>query len=145
MLINMQQAIFDDIAQRLAAIPGWGELVEEDNVLHLIDSDDATLPDRFIIIQPGITEEVERAGQGSVRERWTLTITPITRVRGAGSQLRAARLAIKQALAGVNAGIKISGVQTAAFQPETPMLSDAGRRWSVQAMPLQITYVQPLK
>lgn len=145
MPINMQQVIFEDIAQRLAAIPDWGALVEEDNVLHLIDSDDQTLPDRFIIIQPGITEELERAGQGSVRERWTLTITPITRMRGAASQLRAARLAIKQALAGVNAGIKINGVQTVAFQPETPMLADAGRRWSVQAMPLQITYIQPLK
>lgn len=144
-ITNMQQLILEDIVQRLGAIPVWGELVEEDNVLRLIDSDDQALPDRFIVIQPGITEEVERAGHGSVRERWTLTITPMTRVRGAGSALREARLAIKTVLAGVNAGIKVSGLQQAAFQAETPMLADSGRRWSVQAMPLQITYIQPLK
>jgi hypothetical protein len=145
MPINMQQLILDDIVTRLEAIPVWGEMVEEDNVLRLIDSDDQTLPDRFIVIQPGQTEEVERVGSGSVRERWTLTITPITRVRGAAAALREARLAIKTALAGVNAGIKVSGLQQAEFMTETPMLADAGRRWSVQAMPLQVTYIQPLK
>src|SRR5690554_7993256 len=108
MPINMQQLILDDIVTRLEAVPVWGEMVEEDNVLGLIDSDDQTLPDRFIVIQPGQTEEVERAGPGSVRERWTLTITPITRVRGAAAALREARLAIKAALAGVYAGIKVS-------------------------------------
>lgn len=145
MPINMQQLILDDIVTRLEAIPVWGEMVEEDNVLRLIDSDDQTLPDRFIVIQPGQTEEVERVGPGSVRERWTLTITPITRVRGAAAALREARLAIKAALAGVYAGIKVSGLQQAEFMTETPMLADAGRRWSVQAMPLQVTYIQPLK
>lgn len=145
MPINMQQLILDDIANRLKAIPVWGEMVEEDNVLRLIDSDDQTLPDQFIIIQPGITEEVERAGAGSVRERWTLTITPMTRLRTAGKALREARLAIKAVLAGTHAGIKVSGVQHVAFQGETPMLADPGRRWSVHAMPLQITYIQPLK
>src|SRR5690554_5525423 len=108
MPINMQQLILDDIVTRLEAIPVWGEMVEEDNVLRPIDSDDQTLPDRFIVIQPGQTEEVERAGPGSVRERWTLTITPITRVRGAAAALREARLAIKTVLAGVYAGIKVS-------------------------------------
>jgi len=145
MPINMQQLILDDIVTRLEAIPVWGEMVEEDNVLRLIDSDDQTLPDRFIVIQPGQTEEVERVGSGSVRERWTLTITPITRVRGAAAALREARLAIKSVLAGVNAGIKVSGLQQAEFMTETPMLADAGRRWSVQAMPLQVTYIQHLK
>ena len=145
MPINMQQLILDDIVTRLEAIPVWGEMVEEDSVLRLIDSDDQTLPDRFIVIQPGQTEEVERVGSGSVRERWTLTITPITRVRGAAAALREARLAIKTVLAGVNAGIKVSGLQQAEFMTETPMLADAGRRWSVQAMPLQVTYIQPLK
>ena len=145
MPINMQQLILDDIVTRLEAIPVWGEMVEEDNVLRLIDSDDQTLPDRFIVIQPGQTEEVERVGSGSVRERWTLTITPITRVRGAAAALREARLAIKTVLAGVNAGIKVSGLQQTEFMTETPMLADAGRRWSVQAMPLLVTYIQPLK
>lgn len=145
MPINMQQLILDDIVTRLEAIPVWGEMVEEDNVLRLIDSDDQTLPDRFIVIQPGQTDEVERVGHGSVRERWTLTITPMTRVRAAASALREVRLAIKAALAGTNAGIKVSGLQQAAFLTETPMLADAGRRWSVQAMPLQVTYIQPLK
>lgn len=145
MPINMQQLILEDVVSRLEAIPVWGELVEEDNVLRLIDTDDQTLPDRFIVIQPGQTEEVERVGSGSVRERWTLTITPITRVRGAAAALREARLAIKTVLAGVNAGIKVSGLQQTEFMTETPMLADAGRRWSVQAMPLQVTYIQPLK
>lgn len=145
MTINMQQLILDDIVNRLKSIPVWGEMVEEDNVLRLIDSDDQALPDRFIVIQPGQTEEAERAGHGSVRERWTLTITPMTRGRAAAATLREARLAIKTVLAGVNAGIKVSGLQHAAFMTETPMLAEAGRRWSVHAMPLQITYIQPLK
>src|SRR5690606_37463218 len=136
MPINMQQLILDDSVTRLQAIPVWGEMVEEDNVLRLIDSDDQTLPDRFIVIQPGQTEEVELVGSGSVRERWTLTITPITRVRGAAAALREARLAIKTVLAGVNAGIKVSALQQAELMTETPLPADAGRRWSVQAMPL---------
>ncbi|QJD58194.1 hypothetical protein HG264_04315 [Pseudomonas sp. gcc21] len=142
---DMQHQIITDILDRLAAVPDFGALVEEDNVMRIIDADDTSLPDRFIIVQPGITEEIERAGQGSVRERLTLNITPITRTRHAGTALRGARLAIKCALAGVSAGIRISGVQTAAFQPETPMLAGPGQRWSAHVMPLQITYIQPLK
>src|SRR5690606_26869244 len=145
MPINMQQLILDDIVTRLEAIPVWGEMVEEDNVLRLLDSDDQTLPDRVLVIQPGHTEGAEGAGPGSGRERGTLTSTPITRVRGAAAALREARLVIKSVLAGVNAGIKVSGLQQAEFMTETPMLADAGRRWSVQAMPLQVTYIQPLK
>lgn len=145
MPIDMQDEIINDLIVRLAAIPEWGDLVEEGNVLRIIDAEDVSLPDRFIIIQPGVTEEVERAGQGSVRERWTLNITPITRERHSGPALRSARLGIKAALAGVNAGIRIAGMQTAVFQQETPMPAGAGRRWSAHVMPLQVTYIQPLK
>lgn len=145
MPINMQDQIVADLIDRLSVVADFGELVEEDNVLRIIDSDDGSLPDHLIIIHPAQTEELERAGHGSVRERVTLNITAITRERYATPALRGARLAIKCVLAGTNAGIKIAGVQTAAFNPETPMPAGPGQRWSAHVMPLQITYIQPLK
>ena len=126
-------------------MPSFGALVGEDSVLRVLDSDDETLPDDFIVIQPGHTEEVERAGSGSVRERVTLNITAITRRREFAPALRAARLAGKVALPGVKAGLGIQGVQSAAFQSETPMPPGEGRRWACHVLPLQITYLQSLK
>lgn len=145
MKYEMQNIIFSDLLTRLGTLPEWGQLVEEDNVLRVIDSDDSTLPDSFIIVQPGITEEIERAGQGSVRERWTLNITPITRNRNAGPALRNVRVLIKRLLTGQQGGFGIPGLQAVVFMPETPMLAGPGQRWSAHVMPLQITYVQPLK
>jgi len=142
---EMQNQIFDDLLARLSSLPVWGELVEEDNVLRVIDSDDTMLPDSFIIVQPGSTEEVERIGPGSVRERWTLNITPITRNRHAGADLRAVRVAIKRMLAGTQGGFAIPGLQSVSFMSETPMLAGPGQRWSAHVMPLQVTYIQPLK
>lgn len=142
---DMQSAIAAELLERLAAVPSFGALVFEDSVLRVIDSEDDALPDDFIVIQPGSTEEVERVGSGSVRERLTLNITAITRRRGFAPALREARLGIKVALAGIKAGLIIQGVQQAEFQPETPMPPGEGRRWACHVLPLQITYIQPLK
>lgn len=145
MPIDMQSVIVAELIACLAAVPSFGDLVIEDSVLRILDTDDETLPDDFIVIQPGQTEEVERAGSGSVRERVTLNITAITRQREFAPVLRAARLAIKVALPGVKAGLAIQGVQAAAFVSETPMPPGEGRRWACHVLPLQITYLQSLK
>lgn len=145
MPIDMQSAIVAEVIARLAAVDSFGGLVFEDSVLRVIDSADDTLPDDFIVIQPGATEELERAGGGSVRERMTLNVTAITKRRDFAPTLRAGRLGIKVALPGVKVGLATAGIQLAAFQPETPMPPGEGRRWAAHVMPLQITYVQPLK
>ncbi len=145
MPIDMQSAIVAELIACLAAVPSFGGLVFEDSVLHVIDSDDETLPDDFIVIQPGATEELERIGPGSVREHMTLNITAITKQREFAPLLRAARLGIKVALPGTKAGLAVQGVTLATFQPETPMPPGEGRRWAAHVMPIQVTYVQALK
>lgn len=146
MPIDMQSAIVAEVVARLAAVESFGSLVFEDSVLRVLDAEDEALPDDFIVIQPGQTEEVERAGAGSVRERVTLNLTAITRRREFAPALRAARVGIKVALAGQKAGLKQQGVQGAAFAgSETPMPPGEGRRWACHVMPLQVTYLQPLK
>jgi hypothetical protein len=144
MLIDMQSAIVAELIARLAAADFGGEVLE-DSVLRVLDSEDETLPDDFIVIQPGQTEQVERVSPSSVRERVTLNITAVTKQRGFAPVLRRARLGIKVALAGVKAGITQQGVQLTVFQTETPMPPGEGRRWACHVMPLQITYLQPLK
>jgi hypothetical protein len=145
MPIDMQSAIVAEVIARLAAVDSFGNLVFEDSVLRVIDSADGTLPDDFIVIQPGTTEEVERVAGGGVRERVVLNITCITKRRDFAVHLRAARLGIKVALPGTKAGLITQGVQLAAFQTETPMPAGQGRSWACHVLPVQITYVQPLK
>ncbi|WP_313338420.1 hypothetical protein [Stutzerimonas nitrititolerans] len=146
MPIDMQSAIVAEIIARLADVESFGQLVFEDSVLRVLDSEDDTLPDDFIVIQPGLTEELERVGPGGVRERLTLNLTAITRRREFAPVLRAARLGIKIALAGQKAGVAQQGVQSAAFaSAETPMPPGEGRRWGCHVMPLQITYLQTFK
>lgn len=145
MPIDMQSAIVAELIACLAVVPSFGGLVFEDSVLRVIDSDDETLPDDFIVIQPGATEELERIGPGSVRERMTLNITAITKQREFAPLLRVARLGIKVALPGTKAGLAVQGVTLATFQPETPMPPGEGRRWAAHVMPIQVTYVQALK
>lgn len=145
MPIDMQSAIVAELITCLAAVDSFGGLVFEDSVLRVIDSDDETLPDDVIVIQPGATEEVERIGPGGVRERMTLNITAITRRRDFAPVLRAARLGIKVALPGSKGGLVAHGIQLVSFQAETPMPPGEGRRWAAHVMPLQVTYVQPLK
>lgn len=145
MPIDMQTEIIGELLRRLAGVPSFGALVFEDSVLRVLDAEDETLPDDFIVIQPGATEEIERIGPASVRERATFNITAMTRRRDFAPALRAARLAIKVALAGSKGGLVTPGIQQLAFQTETPMPPGDGRRWACQVMPVQITYVQPLK
>jgi hypothetical protein len=145
MPIDMQSAIVAEVKARLAAVDSFGGRVFEDSVLRVIDSADDALPDDFIVIQPGTTEEVERPTPGSVRERVVLNITCITKRRDFAAHLRAARLGIKVALPGTKAGLTTQGVQLAAFQTETPMPPGQGRSWACHVLPVQITYVQPLK
>lgn len=143
---DIQSEIIAELIKRLAAVETFGAEVLEDNVLRVIDAEDTSgLRDDFIIVQPGQTEEVERQTSGSVREAVTLNITAITRRRSAGALLRAARLDIKCALPGPKAGLTTQGVQKVAFLPETPMPAGEGRRWACHVMPVQVTYVQPLK
>lgn len=143
---DMQSEIIAELIKRLGVVESFGAEVIEDNVLRVIDAEDtAGLRDDFIIIQPGQTEEVERPVPGSLRESVTLNITAITRRRGSGPLLRAARLGIKCALPGPKAGLAIQGVQTVTFLPETPMPAGDGRRWACHVMPVRVTYVQPLK
>lgn len=145
MPIDMQSAIVAELIARLAAVDSFGGLVFEDSVLRVLDSADETLPDDFVVIQPGVTEELERAVTGSVRERMTLNITAITKRRDFAPVLRASRLGIKVALSGNKAGLVTQGIQLANSQTETPMPPGEGRRWAAHVMPLQVTYVQPLK
>jgi len=145
MPIDMQSAIVAELIARLAAVDSFGGLVFEDSVLRVIDSDDETLPDDFIVIQPGATEELERIGAGGVRERMTLNITAITKRRVFATALRAGRLGIKVALSGTKAGLVVQGVTLASFQTETPLPPGEGRRWAAHVLPIQVTYVQALK
>lgn len=144
--IDMQSAIFTELLAKLASVPEFGAEVSEDDALRVIDAEDDTLPENLIVLQAGPTEELERqAGHGSVRERVTINITLMTTRRTYAAALRTGRLAVKQALAGPKLGLAQQGIQLAAFQPETPMPPRSGRRWAAQVLPLQVTYVQPLK
>lgn len=143
---DLQTEIIAELIERLRVVKTFGVQVTEDNVLRVIDSDDtAGLPDSFIVIQPGQTEEVERQTPASVRESVTLNITAITRSRAASPLLRAARFAIKCALAGTKGSLATKGVQSVAFLPDTPMPAPAGRPWACHVIPIQVGYVQPLK
>ncbi|AEF21431.1 hypothetical protein [Pseudomonas fulva] len=143
---DIQSEIIAELIKQLGVVESFGAEVIEDNVLRVIDAEDTSgLRDDFIIIQPGPTEEVERQTGGSVRETVTLNITAITRRRGSGSLLRAARLGIKCALPGPKAGLTTQGVQKVTFLPETPMPAREGQRWACHVMPIQVGYVQPLK
>lgn len=141
---NMQSEIIAELIQLLQSVPDVGQ-VEEDDILGILDAEDATLPARMIVIQEGQTVEEERKGPGSVRETLTLNIATVTSARNPGPWLRATRLAVKVALAGTKGGLTAVGVQTLSFQPETPMPAQDGRRWACRVMPVRITYVQPLR
>ena len=141
-MIDMQTAVLDEVTVRLAAVPEFGGLVFEDSVMRVIDSEDQDLPQNFIIIQPGQTEEVERIGSGSLRERITLNITLVTQQRNFAAPLRAGRLAVKSLFAGRHVSLKAAKGQPASFLTETPMQPEAGRRFAAHVMPLQIGYIQ---
>ena len=144
-MIDVQSAVLAELIGKLAAVPDFGASVTEDFVLRVIDSDDDTLPDDIIVIQPGDTEELERVGTGGVRERVTLNLTLLTRRRQFGPVLRAGRLAVKAALAGVKGSLATQGVTQFAVLPEQSVPAREGSRWAARVMPVQISYQQPLK
>ena len=141
-MIDMQTALLNEVIAKLAAVPEFGGLVFEDSVMRVIDSEDPDLPDNFIIIQPGQTEEVERIGSESLRERYTLNITLVTQQRNFAAPLRAGRLAVKSLFAGRHVSLASTKGQTASFLTETPMPPQEGRRFAAHVMPLQVGYVQ---
>lgn len=144
-MIDVQSAVLAELIGKLAAVPDFGASVTEDFVLRVIDSDDETLPDDLIVIQPGDTEELERIGTGAVRERVTLNLTLLTRRREFGPVLRAGRLAVKALLPGVKGGLTTQGVTQFAVQTDTPYPARDGSRWAARVIPMQISYQQPLK
>lgn len=148
MPVDMQSAIVAELIACLSSVPVFGALVFEDGVLRVLDSADESLPDEFIVIQQGPTEELERAAGsgGSAREKVTLSIAPMCRLPDFGRRLRAARLAIKVALQGHKGGLTCQGVQAVSFDtPEAPAPPGSGRRWACHVVPIQITYIQPFK
>lgn len=141
-MTDMQTALLDEVIEKLEAVPDFGELVFEDSVMRVIDAQDTDLPDNFIIIQPGQTDEVERIGSASLRERITLNITLVTKQRNFAPVLRSGRLAVKKLFAGRNVSLNAARGQQAGFLTETPMPPAPGRVLAAYVMPLQITYVQ---
>lgn len=137
---NVQQHILDELTAILQTIPEFGEQVFEDSVMRVIDADDESLPDSFIVIQPGVTDEVERVGKNSVRESTTFNVTLVTRIYAFAPLLRAARLTVKSKLAGRTAGL--TSVQSAQFLSDTPMPPAPGQVLAAHVLPLQVTYVQ---
>lgn len=141
---DTQSLLIDELLNKLRALPVFGASVEEDFVQRVLDANDAELPETLIVVQSGDTEELERAGSGSVKERVTLNIALATRARNFAPVLRAGRLAIKTALPGTKAGLSAKGLVTGGFLADSLLPAGEGRRWSVRVMPLQLTYIQQL-
>lgn len=139
-MIDKQQALVDELLGKLKAVPNFGQHVFEDSTMRVIDENDTSLPDYFIVLQTGQTDEVERVGSKSLRERVVLNITLVTRKRDYAAELRTGRLHVKKLLAGRNAGLIQS--QSASFLAESPIQPASGNVFAAHVMPLQITYVQ---
>lgn len=142
---DVQSEIITDLERLLGPLA----TVMEGDVRVMFDSEDDDLPESFIVLQPGDTLEIPAPQnvrmENSVREQITVNIIPVTRINEYAPELRRLRLAIKQATAGQSAGLDVRGFQFVSFAPSTPVPPEPGRRWAFYPMPLQITYVQPLK
>ena len=138
-----------EIITALQALLGPVAQVEEGDVRSIFDADDASYPDEFIVLQLGVTEEVlgtHPRMPNSVPERAVFNIVLVSKKRQYAAGLRAMRLAVKVATAGHQCGlVGVAGITAAGFQPETPTHPGEGRRWAAHVMPLQISYLQPLK
>jgi hypothetical protein len=141
---DVQSAIIEQLQALLAAVPGFGASVQEGSVMRLLDAEDPGLGDNLIILQETSTEESERVGTSSCKETLNLSIVAITRRLDNTQSLRAGRLAIKQALNGLKAGLTVPGVVKVAWGVETPMYPAEGRRWAARVLPIAITYTQSL-
>lgn len=140
--MDRQSEIISAVNSRLATLPEFGQLVTEDSLYRVMDVEDPSLPDSFIVLQPGATTEIERIADQSVREQYLLNIVLVTRLRGFAAQLRTGRYLVKKTLNGRRCGLE-SLVQAASFQTETPMPPEPGRTFAAHVMPLQLNYVQP--
>ena len=140
--MDRQTELIEAVTSLLGAVPGFGAMVIEDSVYRVLDAEDSSLPDSFIVLQPGVTSEVERVGAGSVREQHTLNITLVTRQRNFAGLLRAGRYGVKRLLSGRKAGLPSQLVQEAVFQTETPLPPEPGRIFAAHVLPLQVTYIQ---
>lgn len=143
-VIDMQGAIFERLKALLVGVAGFGAEVREAFVLDLIDAEDADLPEQLIVLQETSTEEGERVTPASIKEVLSISLVLMYRGRDYGPVLRAGRLAVKQALPGLKAGIEIPGVVSVRWGAETPMPPEGGRRWACRVIPLSITYTQQL-
>ncbi|MGF6695218.1 hypothetical protein M2318_005319 [Metapseudomonas resinovorans] len=141
---DRQSEIIEQLKILLAGVPSFGAEVVEDSVLGVFDSEDDSLPDDLIILQETATEEGERTGTASCKEKLSLSIVPTTKRRNYMPLLRKARLDIKRALKGVKAGLTVPGVVTVSWPAETPLYPRDGRRFASRVIPLEITYTQPL-
>lgn len=138
-----------EIIQRLQALLEPFARVEEGDVRAIFDAEDDGLPEEFIILQPGSTEELlgnHPRMPNSLPERVVINLVLVSKKRQYAAGLRALRLAVKVATAGQRCGLEaVAGISAASFQQETPTRPADGRRWAAHVMPLQITYTQPLK
>lgn len=141
---DIQSEVIDALLVLLAPV---GQ-VEEGDVRAIFDSEDDSLPDEFIVLQPGTTEEVLNGKprmQSSVPETTVINIVLVSKLRKYARGLRAKRLAVKVATRGLKCGLeRIGGLASAGFLQETPTRPGDGRRWAAHVMPLQVTYIQPL-
>lgn len=142
-MTDKQSLLLGELIEKLKVVPDFGERVFEDSVLRVIDDADEELPESFIVIQPGATQEqAASAGRESITESVVFNITLITKRYAFAPHLRAGRLAVKQALKGRKCSL--AHAHAAEFAEETPMPPQPGRTWAAHVMPLQITYVQNL-
>lgn len=141
---DIQSEVIDALLVLLAPV---GQ-VEEGDVRAIFDSADDSLPDEFIVLQPGTTEEVLSGRPrmpNSVPETAVFNIVLVSRKRQYAPGLRSMRLAVKVATRGPGAGLSVAGIASAGFLQETPTRPGDGRRWAAHVMPLQVTYTQPLQ
>lgn len=141
---DIQSEVIDELMALLAPV---GQ-VEEGDVRAIFDSEDEGLPDEFIVLQPGTTEEVLNGKPrmpNSLPETTVINIVLVSKLRQYARGLRAKRLAVKVATRGQKCGLTVAGIASAAFLQETPTRPGDGRRWAAHVMPLQVTYTQPLQ
>lgn len=140
---DVQAEIIGQLLALLASVPDFGADVREDSVAGVMDADDPTIPSRLIVLQDGDTVERDRMPAGA-REEWTVNVVALARGGGSAAALRAGRLAIKQALKGMKAGIQVDGLITVSFPASSARLPEPGRRWGYRVIPITFTYSQKL-
>ncbi|MDH0894225.1 MULTISPECIES: hypothetical protein [unclassified Pseudomonas] len=121
--------------------------VEEGDVRAIFDAEDEDLPEEFIVLQPGPTDEVLNGHPrmlNSLPEQAVFNIVLVSRKRLYAPGLRAMRVAVKAATAGPKAGLQVGGISAVSFLQQTPTYPTPGGRWAAYVMPLQVTYTQPL-